>query len=275
MVKAFRINNQRKSCVATFFAIQLFNLFSFVYFFVLHLVDRATITQALMCAFSALFVCLPSVFERVFRFRVSSPVYIFCLVYAVCPMLGHSYGLYYVLSFWDKVLHLAGGVVFALFGSYLPKVFLKDNGVNYKLCAFTGLLFSIAVACVWEFIEFTLDSVFLTDMQKDTVLTQLHSYKLNELLGGELGEIARVDGVSTLVNGQYHISGYIDVGRTDTMYDLLIETAGAVGFFLAYLLDKGKRLALRFLPKEAKKPPETETESLPEVAVGEDKCPVK
>ena len=268
MLKSFRRKNTRKVCLAVFIALQLFNLFSFVWFLVSYLTGNATPTQVFNCLFSVAFVCLPSVIERIFHFRAPTFLYIFCLLYAVCPMLGHSYGFYYTISFWDKLLHLTGGVVFALFGAYLPKSFLRDNQANYMLCALFGLLFSISVACVWEFVEFSIDELFLADMQKDTIIRQIHSYKLSELLGGNAGEIFGVESVGTLINGKYYIDGYLDIGRTDTMYDLLVETAGAVCFFVAYLIDKGKRLSLRYLSKKPSAP--LEKNELCEVAIGED-----
>lgn len=262
------MKNKTKGCIAVLFAMQLFNSVSFVYFLVAWILHKATLTQVVMCIASVLFVCLPDIAQKLFRFRMASPVYIFCLVYAVCPMLGHTYGFYYFIPFWDKLLHLTGGVVFALFGAYLPKAFLKDEKVSYKLCAFSGVLFSVFVACAWEFVEFGLDSLFLTDMQKDSVITQIHSYKLGDILGGELGEILRVENVQTVINGEYYIDGYIDVGRTDTMYDLLIETAGAVVFCIAYAVDKGKHLAFHLLPKEEILPIRVEEPQL-EVAVSD------
>ena len=251
-MQIFGIKNKRKSCTAVFTAMQLFNILSFSYFFVAFLRKQATFSKPLMCGFSVLFVCLPSAMEKLFHFQAPRSVYIFCLLYAVCPMLGHSYNLYYLLPFFDKLLHLSGGVVFAVFGAYLPKAFLKENQVNYKLCALTGLLFSMAVACVWEFVEFGIDELFLADMQKDTIVGQVHSYKLGEVLGKEVGEIAQVDRIGILINGEHYIDGYIDIGRMDTMCDLLIETAGASGFFALYIIGKGKRFCLNVLPKEEK-----------------------
>ena len=159
-------------------------------------------------------------------------------------------------------MHLTGGVVFALLGAYLPKLFLKNEDCSIWLCAFVGVLFSVTVSVAWEFVGYFMDSVFLTDMQKDVWLGEVNSYLLNDLLGGNVGDILRSDGVATIVNGEYVLNGYIDVGRTDTMHDMLIETIGALVYSIVYVLDKGKHTAFHLLSAQKRDAEKTEEKEL-------------
>ncbi len=261
-------SNKKEKLVrlSAFIAFQLFNVFSIVYFAVKLALGTGLITQLLYSVVSVALVAVPSVAERLFKFRISTPVYVFLLTYAVCPLLGHSYDFYYVISWWDKLLHITGGVVFALFGAYLPKLITKNDDCNMWICIFFGVCFSISIAVLWEFFEFAMDTFFHTDMQKDTLVTSIYSYKLNDVLGGKLGTILNVEEVTTVINGEYVVNGYIDLGRTDSMLDLLVETLGAVAFAIVYAIDKGVHTSFHFIAKEEPQSPVLE-EAEKEVAV--------
>ena len=82
--------------------------------------------------------------------------------------------------------------------------------------------FSMTVGVVWEFFEFGMDSLIGTDMQKDTILYAIHSYKHT---GNGIGGIKNINNVT--VNGESIGSGYIDLGLADTMKDLLLNYVGA------------------------------------------------
>ncbi len=214
----------------------LFCLFSMVFFLI-----KKDVPKALMGLSCIFFLSVPDSFQRLFRFRIQTALYFFILIYAICPLLGFSYKFYYMFGWWDDLLHCFGGVVFAMFGAYLPKVINKKAPVSLALCALFGLVFSIAVSGVWEFIEFGMDSIFRTDMQKDTVLIQMRpSYLLGEMLGlpiDQMGDFGKITDVT--VNGT-NLAGYIDVGLLDTMGDMLIQSLGAVVYTAIYLIGKGK-----------------------------------
>lgn len=246
-------DNVTRLCI--FSALQLFNVVSLVYFFVAFLMGNATVTQPIMCFMSILYVAVTDVAQKLFKFRTPLPVYIFALVYAFCPMLGHTYGLYYYISWWDKMLHVAGGVVFALFGAYLPKVFLKTNDVPVWLCIVSGFMFSLGISVLWEYVEFFLDTVCGTDMQKDSIITNIRSYLLQEELFHVKGELLDIGTIQQTVivtdKGTYTIEGgYLDFGRMDTMLDMLVEGLGALVYSVIYLFDKGKHTAFTYLPKK-------------------------
>ena len=223
-----------------FFACQIFCVVSLVYFAIV-----GDIPTAFMAIASVAFVCVPEIVQRAFRFRMPIPLYFVVLLYTVCPLLGFSYKFYYRFEWWDDLLHLFAGVLFALFGAYIPKVLNGKHKCSVVLCALFGFIFSVAIASIWEFIEYGMDSFFGTDMQKDVLLTSMRpSYLLGEIVGLPIDEMATLganDGV--LVNGVM-LEGYLDVGLIDTMHDMLIETLGALLYTIAYALGKGKYFTL-------------------------------
>lgn len=230
-----------------FFAIcQLFCVGSLVYFSV-----TGTLSQALICALSVGCLCLPDLAERLFKMKIGLPMYLFVLAYAVCPTLGHAYKFYYLIPWWDTLLHTVGGVVFAVLGAYLPKIILKKEDVSVLLCALTGLLFSVFVAVVWEIIEYTADSLFFTDMQQDTFVHSIYSY----LIGDKLGEIGAIGGITSVTVNGVTLDAYIDVGLIDTMTDVIFETLGALAYAVVYLIDKGKRVSIKYINRKENETP--------------------
>lgn len=184
-----------------------------------------------------LLVLLPAVMEYLLRCRICLSVYIFGLLYAIGPMLGQCYSLYYTISWWDKLLHFCGGVMFAIVGFYLFE-FLSRGKQHLLLCVIFALCFSMALGAAWEFIEFGSDRLLHSDMQDDTVITALYSYMLDEGVG-VAGSIENIGTV--LVDGTpLPVDGYIDIGLIDTMLDMLLETLGALAVCAVYLIDHGK-----------------------------------
>lgn len=189
-----------------------------------------------------LLVLLPAVMERIFRCRLCLPVYIFGLLYAVGPMLGQCWNFYYTISWWDKLLHICGGVMFAIVGAYFFDLLTKQKD-NFWASALFALCFSMAIAVLWEFVEFGADRFLGMDMQDDTVITSMTSY----LLGNELGMTGSIRSIqSVTVNGvPLPVNGYIDVGLIDSMLDMMLESLGALITCLLLLLDRGRHPLIR------------------------------
>ena len=89
-------------------------------------------------------------------------------------------------------------------------------------------------------------------LQKDTIIYRIDSYLLNEELYGASGELLTLPTVNgTVINGA-PMQGYLDVGRQDSMIDMLVELAGTLLFCVVYIIDKGKRFAFHYTPSEEK-----------------------
>lgn len=210
---------------------ELFAAFSTVYFMINGSVDRF-----LLALVTVLLVICPLIFERIFNCYLSPILFVLAVIYSVCPLLGHSYNLYYIIPWWDKMLHFTGGVVFAVVGYFLCGKMLHQP-VNSKLpyIAF-AICFSVTVAAFWEFFEFGADMLVGTDMQSDRFVRVLHSY----FLGDSYGVIGSIDEIESVVINGAEMEGYIDIGLIDTMGDMIIETLGAVIASGVYILDRGR-----------------------------------
>ncbi len=211
-------------------------------------VDK-NIMKVLMCILTILLVSLPFIAIKLFHFEMNPIFFVFCELYAIGPMLGHVFNLYYHTTWWDDLLHTTGGVVFAIFGVYLAKFISKNNEPSLLMKAIFALCFSMAVSVAWEFIEYGCDCLFGTDMQNDTIVSYIHSY----LLGEEMAQTGNIDGITdVLINGQpLGVNGYLDIGLHDTMHDMLVETLGAVIYVIIFLVDKEKHPIIKTF-KESK-----------------------
>lgn len=182
-----------------------------------------------------LLVLLPLLLEKLFHCRICLPVYIFALAYAIGPMLGHCWKLYYTVPVWDKLLHICGGVMFAILGTYFFDLLVKEK-VHPAARTIFALCFSIAIAVLWEFCEFGADRFLGMDMQDDMLVTHLTSY----LLGEGVGVTGSIENIQSVVVNGITLPGYIDIGLTDSMLDMMLESLGALVTCLLILLDNGK-----------------------------------
>lgn len=187
-------------------------------------------------------VLLPALVERLFGCKINTAIYVFAVLYATGPMMGHCWKFYYTIPCWDRLLHLCGGVVFVILGFYLFER-LSRGKANHISAVVFALCFSMAVAVLWEFVEYGADTFLGMDMQDDTVVYGITSY----LLGEERGVTGTIDNIqSVVIDGvALPVEGYIDVGLHDTMRDMLLETAGALITCVLLLLDRGKHPLIR------------------------------
>ena len=188
-----------------------------------------------MACGTLLLVLVPAFMEKTLRCRLCLPVYLFALLYSVGPMLGQCWKLYYTVECWDKLLHISGGVMFAIVGSYFFTL-LTGQKANTLASAVFGLCFSMAISVLWEFFEFGADRLLGMETQDDTVVTYLTSYMLGEGTG-VTGSIRNIQ--SVVVNG-ISLPGYIDIGLIDSMMDMILESLGALVTCLWILLDRGR-----------------------------------
>ena len=232
-----------KQCVRTearpwrawlWLACEIFVLYSMV-----RSLRMGTLSDALVCLLVGIGVALPYLLEACLDWRMSNTLFVFCLFYILASMSGRIYKLYYRIEHWDKMLHLCGGVVFALLGSYIPVLLNEKYRRDRLLRILFAIAFSIAISALWEFYEFGMDRWFGLDMQRDTLVSAIHSYDL----GSATGVIGSIDSIESVVVNGVPLKGYIDIGLIDTMGDMMIETFGAVVYAVVFALDKGRHPA--------------------------------
>ena len=151
----------------------------------------------------ALASLIPFGVELIFRFRFPALMFLFYQIYLLfAGTIGSALYVYYLVSFYDIIIHCLAGYVFALLG-----IFLLSKTTNYQkqsilFVALFCFLFSMACELVWELIEWACDNLFDQTAQ----------------------------GVP--------VSEYGVPFVTDTMQDMLCNFAGGIVFVLHYVIGK-------------------------------------
>lgn len=129
--------------------------------------------------------------------QVCSVIFIFATLF-----LGEVRDFYIRIWWWDLALHTSSGVLLGLLG-FISLYLLNESetvgfGLRPTFLAFFAFCFSVTMGALWEIFEFTMDQVFGMTMQKPM-----------------LGDPS---------------------GLTDTMWDLIVDAAGAMAASVAGLV---------------------------------------
>lgn len=220
------------------FAALLFCLYTLV-----RAILRRKVQEILMSLATMALTAIPVLLEARWGLAMSGGMYIFSLLYALGPLLGTNLHFYFYVSWWDTLLHFAGGIVFALLGCYLMVLLREDCRQMILVRGLFALCFSMAAAAAWEFCEYGCDRIFGMDSQQDTYLSSITSYELSPEVG-ETGTMVNITKVE--INGvDMGWDGYLDIGLIDTMEDMMAESAGALVYALAFVADNGRHPAFR------------------------------
>lgn len=178
---------------------------------------------------------VPLLLEKIFRLEISFFANLMLFIFSFGAIfLGQFVGLYYSTSWWDKVTHVFSGVMLFFYGTALSGVFFKDD--NKLAVVVFGVLFALAAGLLWEIAEFTIDTVFGSEMQKCIPDAFRNGGDIFKELNGTVEEI-----------GQFYQkpSGY-RYALMDTMFDIIADTAGAVLSAVALIFVKRERCARLF-----------------------------
>ena len=140
-----------------------------------------------------------------FRYHVQIPVEfeLMAILFVFASLfLGELHGYYTRYWWWDVALHTTSGLLLGVFGFLLVYILNEDDRVEFNMkprfVALFALMFSVGLGAIWEIFEYSMDTIFGMDMQKEM-----------------LGDVS---------------------GLTDTMWDLIVDTIGAlivalIGYF--------------------------------------------
>ena len=222
-------------------------------------VARGDLESAFCCALAIFLFSMPFLVERWFsiEFSPTMEVIVLLFIYAA-EILGEVESYYVRIPGWDTALHTMNGFLCAAIGFALADMLNRsDNQINLTpfFLAVVAFCFSMTVAVLWEFVEFTGDYFFAVDMQKDFVVTAFHSVTLDATQSNipvAVSDIARTiiekaDGSSIIIEG-----GYLDIGIRDTMKDMMVNCLGALIFssigYVGLKFGKDSKLARAFVP---------------------------
>ena len=165
-------------------------------------------------------VALPFLLKWIFRLEISLPIVLMWWFFVLAHGLGEACELYYKIPLWDIALHLTSGILQFITFYAIARSYFSKKTVENKL--FLSLVFaiasSLALACLWEIFEFTIDSLFGTNMQKVIPDQFFNGGSTSDNLSGLAGDIAEF--YKTPEGYRYAV--------VDSMYDCLNCLAGTV-----------------------------------------------
>jgi len=137
----------------------------------------------------------PELFRRQFPVRVPPEFQVLAILFIFAALfLGEVRDYYGRLWWWDLALHASAGLLLGMLGFLLIYLLNEDERVDLHMrpsfMALFSYCFAIAVGTVWEIFEFAMDQIFGTIMQKPM-----------------MGDPS---------------------GLTDTMWDLIVNSLGAL-----------------------------------------------
>jgi len=197
-----------------------------------------------LCILTLILFLIPSFIERKIHIDIPDTLETIILLFIFsAEILGEINAYYLIFPYWDTLLHTLNGFLSAAIGFSLIDILNKHERFSISLSplfvALVAFCFSMTIGIMWEFLEFGVDSLVGSDMQKDTLITSFQSVLLNEE-GKNIP--VKIDIENITVNGKVW-KGYIDLGLIDTMMDLIVNFIGAVifsTFGYLYIKTRGK-----------------------------------
>lgn len=156
-----------------------------------------------------LITLIPVVFKRRFRVYIPPEFELLAIAFIFASLfLGEVHDYYNRFWWWDIALHTISGLLLGIMGFLLVHILNETEDIKLRMTpgfvAFFAFIFAVGVGALWEIFEFAMDSLFGTVMQKPML-----------------------DDPS---------------GLTDTMWDMIVNTLGAMlisGLGYSYLKTAG------------------------------------
>ena len=125
----------------------------------------------LQCLLGLFVMTLPSLIHKRFSIQIPTLIEILFYLFLYCAIyLGEVRSFYYLIPFWDTVLHAFSGAMLGTLGFSLVSMLNREVSDFVKLSPFFIALFAfsfaLAFGSLWEIYEFLMDSIFQTNMQK-------------------------------------------------------------------------------------------------------------
>lgn len=187
-----------------------------------------------LCVLTLILFILPSIIQATFKVEFPTLLEIFILVFIfAAEILGEISAFYIRFPYWDTILHTLNGFLCAAIGFSLVDIMNGNKKLRFELSpmfmAVVAFCFSMTIGVIWEIFEFSMDSLYHMDMQKDTVIHSIYTVTLDPMADNNCVALTGIDDV--MINGtNLGIGGYLDIGLIDTMYDLIVNFLGAIVF---------------------------------------------
>ena len=129
------------------------------------------VLMLLQCLLGLFVMTLPSIINKRFSIQIPSIVEVLYYIFLYCAIyLGEVRSFYYLIPFWDTILHAFSGAMLGALGFSLVSMLNHEVSHYVRLSPFFIALFAfsfaLAFGSLWEIYEFSMDFIFKTNMQK-------------------------------------------------------------------------------------------------------------
>jgi len=204
--------------------------------------------NVMLCILTLILFTFPTLISKKYKIKLPKTfeIIVYLFIYSG-EILGEIQNFYGVFVHWDTILHTINGFLCGAIGFSLVDILNNDNTFHIKMTplfmALVAFSFSMTIGVLWEFGEFTVDNIFITDMQKDRIVKKISSVKINkenENIPVILEDIKKTE-IKYKDNQKIEIDGYLEIGLIDTMKDLFVNLLGAAVFsIIGYLYTKNR-----------------------------------
>lgn len=190
--------------------------------------------NAFLCVLTLILFIMPSVVQATFKVEFPTLLEIIILLFIfAAEILGEISAFYIKFPYWDTILHTLNGFLCGAIGFSLVEIMNGNKRLRFELSplfmAVVAFCFSMTIGVAWEIFEFSMDSLYHLDMQKDTVIHSIYTVSLDPMKDNNCVAITGIE--NTVINGkELGLGGYLDIGLMDTMYDLIVNFIGAFVF---------------------------------------------
>ena len=160
-----------------------------------------------LCILTLVLFTLPTVIERRVRIDLPDTLEIIILLFIFsAEILGEIQAYYTYFHGWDTMLHTLNGFLCAAIGFSLVDLFNRNERFSLSLSpvfmAIVAFCFSMTIGVLWEFFECIMDSFFLLDMQKDTIVHDISTVMLDPTGGNKITAIRGITDVIVVAGGE-------------------------------------------------------------------------
>ncbi len=173
------------------------------------------VLMLIQCILGLVVMMIPSVFERRFSIDIPNNMEIVYFIFLYCAIyLGEVRNFYYLIPYWDTVLHAFSGAMLGALGFWVVSYLNEYSKINMYLSPFFvamfAFCFALAAGAIWEIYEYTFDGIFSLNMQKHTLENGIQLVGRNALMDTMKDII--VDALSALA---VSIAGYYQLENHD------------------------------------------------------------
>ncbi|MBR3210719.1 MAG: hypothetical protein IKF71_02140 [Bacilli bacterium] len=204
--------------------------------------------NVVLCVLTLLLFTLPNLISKKLHIALPEPLEIMVYLFIFsAEILGEIQNFYGIFEHWDTLLHTLNGFLCAAIGFSLVDILNHKEEIDMNMSpifvALVAFSFSMTVGVIWEFVEYGADKYLESDMQKDRMIEEFQSIRINPKKNNSPIKVKNIK--KTIIYLKENVividGGYLDIGLQDTMKDLIVNFMGAVIFsIIGYLYLKNK-----------------------------------